>query len=396
MATPLNNAELLNRITELRTSGVLWKKVKDIINTEFNLDYATGTYRLYYNSVAADSHIDPIDHATGQRRASLKARQVNKLNQRLIDAKILQEDLLRDLKSVIPAVAKREVVPFEAPDFCEEKMTVELLLSDIQIGKLMTDFSSEIARKRLREYARASAFKISQHVASGYHVERIVLAMLGDIIESSKKHINSATSTDCSTTDQIKKAFEYLFTEVIDPLAQLGIPMDVVCVTGNHDHDGHGLLMFKPGREHYSWVFYHAIKMLAEARGYDHLKFNIPEGSFAIEEIYGHGILYEHGVGISVSESSMQSHLSKRANQLKRFLTYFRMGDKHNISRFNNDRLVVNGAFFGGDDKGEEFSGISGFDSNAAQIMLCHVKRKKGDRRLPIYDSFVIQLQHVR
>lgn len=396
MATPLNDQAVLDRIKQLRTSGVLWKTVASIVNEEFGFEYAVGTYRLHYNDVVGDSDIDPIDHAVGQRRASLKARQVNKLNRDLMDARILKDDLLRDMKAAIAKTSKREVVPIPIPEFCDKEMTVELLLSDLQIGKIMTDFSSEVARKRLREYSRAAILKIQQHIESGYRVERIVLAMLGDIIESSKKHLDSARATDCSTTDQIKKGFEFIFTEVVDQLAMLGIPMDVVCVTGNHDHDGHGMMMFKPGREHYSWIFYHAIKMLSEARGYDHVKFDIPEGSFATTEIYGHGILYEHGVGVSVSESSMQSHLSKRANQLKRFLTYFRMGDKHNISRFNNDRLVVNGAFFGADDKGEEFSGISGFDSMAAQLMLCYVKRKKGDRRLPIYDSFVIQLQHVR
>jgi hypothetical protein len=75
-------------------------------------------------------------------------------------------------------------------------------------------------------------------------------------------------------------------------------------------------------------------------------------------------------------------------------ITYFRVGDKHHICRFNEDTLVVNGAFFGSDTEGTEYSGISGYESDAGQIMFFHVPRKD-DRRLTIYDSFVIQLAHI-
>lgn len=73
------------------------------------------------------------------------------------------------------------------------------------------------------------------------------------------------------------------------------------------------------------------------------------------------------------------------------------MGDKHSVSRFNEDTLIVNGAFFGckPSDLGEEYSSVQGYSARAAQLVLFHVPRKKEDDRLTIYDSFLIQLNHI-
>ena len=71
------------------------------------------------------------------------------------------------------------------------------------------------------------------------------------------------------------------------------------------------------------------------------------------------------------------------------------MGDKHNICRFNNDRLVVNGAFFGDSRSGEEYSGIVGYDGEPAQLMFAHVERRDNSRTT-IFDSLAIQLGHIK
>jgi len=218
--------------------------------------------------------------------------------------------------------------------------------------------------------------------------------MLGDIIESDKKHLNSGRACDSGTAEQMTNAQTAIFLDVIEPLAQLGIPMDVIMVTGNHDHDGHGLNMFEPGKNHLSYPMFHAIKSFVEFRGYKHVKSFIPIGCFHIHQIYNHNILYEHGVGVSCAEASMKSRRQQRSQQTRKMITYMRVGDKHNVTRFNEDTLVVNGAFFGSDTEGTEYSGISGYEADAGQIMFFHVPRDD-DRRLTIYDSFVIQLAHI-
>lgn len=207
-----------------------------------------------------------------------------------------------------------------------QPLTVELLLSDLQIGKLAANYNTQVARERLYEYGRAALFQIDQKVKAGYRIERIVLAILGDVIESDKKHKNSARATDSGTAEQMHDAMVGIYELVLEPLARLGVSMDVICVTGNHDHDDHGLLMYKPGREQLSFPLYHSLQYVTARSGYPWVNFHIPEGSFATTDFYGQYVLYEHGVGVSVTESSMKAHKIKRSEQVRKHITYFRMG----------------------------------------------------------------------
>lgn len=272
-------------------------------------------------------------------------------------------------------------------------MTVEVLLSDLQIGKLSPTYNTEVARKRLYELGRAVLFQIEQKISLGYRVERIVLGLLGDIIESDKKHKNSARATDTGTAEQIADAIEGIWQFIVQPLAKLGIPMDIAAVPGNHDWDDHGMGMFRPGRDMLSFPLYRSLEMLTRAAGYGNVKWDIAEGTYTTVDFYGQKALYEHGVGVSCAEAAMKAHKIKRSEQEGRHLTYFRMGDKHNVSTFDCGRYVVNGAFFGSGPTGQEYSGIAGFSSVAGQWMGFHVARP--DKRLTLYDTFTIQLEHI-
>ncbi|KWI10917.1 hypothetical protein [Burkholderia ubonensis] len=272
-------------------------------------------------------------------------------------------------------------------------LTVEILLSDLQIGKLSGTYNTDIAFNRLRALGEALLFQIKQKVDAGYNVERIILAIIGDIIESDKKHDNSARATDTGTAQQIHDATVGIFEFILKPLAQLGIQLDVPCVTGNHDWDGHGITQFRPGREQLSYPLYKALELLCHTARMDHVRFDIPDGVFTTAHIYGQTVLYEHGVGVSVTEQAMKTHKIKRSEQLGKYITFFRMGDKHNVCSFNSGQYVVNGAFFGSDNEGVEYSSIAGFSSVPAQWMGFHTPRD--DSRFTLYDSFVIQLAHV-
>lgn len=272
-------------------------------------------------------------------------------------------------------------------------VTVEVLLSDLQIGKLSPGYNTNVARKRLFEFGRAVEFQIEQKASVGYRIEKIVLGLLGDIVESDMKHSNSGRATDSSTAEQIFDATQGLFEFVIEPLARLGIPMEIMAITGNHDWDGHGINMFEPGKNHFSWCLYRSLEMLTTRVGYRNVKWTVPEGTYGIVDFYGQKALYEHGVGVAATEVAMRGHKIKRSEQEKQHLTYFRMGDKHTVTSFNAGQHVVNGAFFGACAGGTEYSGIAGYSSVPAQWMGFHVARK--DNRLSLYDSFVIQLDHI-
>jgi hypothetical protein len=272
-------------------------------------------------------------------------------------------------------------------------LTVEILLSDLQIGKLSGTFNTAVAFKRLKEFGEALVFQIKQKAAAGFKVERIILAIIGDIIESDKKHDNSARATDTGTAQQIHDATVGIFRHVIEPLAALGIRLDIPCVTGNHDWDGHGITMFRPGREQLSYPLYKALELLSETAGHKHVTFDVTDSICTYTEIYGQTVLYEHGVGVAVTESAMRAHKIKRSEQQGKYITFFRMGDKHNVCSFNSGQYVVNGAFFGSDSEGTEYSSIAGYSSVPAQWMGFHTPRS--DSRFTLYDTFTIQLGHI-
>lgn len=350
------------------------------------------------------TEMDHTDFATGFDRAKEVVRSRNAMvennrlradNRALSDAVGTRQGFLDAADRLLSELPSRPPVDFRKflGGQSGTPMTVELLLSDLQIGKLSPGYNTLIARKRLFEFGRAAAFQIEQKASVGYRIERVVLPLLGDIIESDKKHANSARATDTGTSEQIYDAQEGLFLFVIEPLARLGIPIEIHGIPGNHDHDGHGLVMFQPGRQQLSWPIYRTLELLTARAGYSNVRFVIPEGSYSIAEFYGQYALYEHGVGVAVTEQAMKAHKIKRAEQEKRHITYFRMGDKHTVTSFNAGQMVVNGAFFGATAGGTEYSGIAGYSSVPAQWMGFHVPRP--DSRLTLYDNFIIQLEHI-
>ncbi len=398
LRTKFTNNEIIDAIN--CASGNLTQAAKDLSSLKRG---KVSRQLLKYWSVNIDTvvtniavHADDVVKSEAQKRtAQVENNRLRKITRDVLDAETTKREVLEGIKLACQAIAPLPPINMTVnrnPD--GKKMTVELLFSDLQIGKLMDTFNTQLAIKRLREYSEVAIERIQSYIKSGYDVERIVLASVGDIIESDKKHANSARATDTGTATQLADAITYITSLVIDPLANLGIPMDIICITGNHDHDDHGLVMFKPGKEQLSWPMYHAMRMISEAKGYDHVSYVIPEGAFHVDSIYGCHVLYEHGVGVAASEVGMRKRMADRTKQIKQFITLFRMGDKHNICRFNNDTMVVNGAFFGDDRTGSEYSGICGYDGYPAQIMFAHVPRSD-NYRTTIFDSLAIQLGHV-
>lgn len=336
---------------------------------------------------------DRAKNLASLRNARAETTKLRRDNLALAGAVGSRQDFLDAVEQLTVDLGERPPVDYSAfiGSQAGTPITVELLLSDLQIGKLSPSYNTQIARRRLFEYARTALFQMEQKAAVGYRIERIVLAMLGDIIESDKKHENSGKATDSTSAEQIFDAMSSIFEFVIEPLARLGIPVDVIGVVGNHDWDGHGLNMFEPGKSQFSWPLYKSIELLTQRAGYRNVTFTIPEGSYAVVDFYGQKALYEHGVGVSNAEQAMKAHKIKRSEQEREYITYFRMGDKHTVTSFNSGQMVTNGAFFGAGPGGMEYSEISGYASVPAQWMGFHVPRKKPGM-FTLYDNFTIQL----
>ena len=252
--------------------------------------------------------------------------------------------------------------------------TLEMLFSDLQIGKVSRYYNTAVARRAVRLYGQG----IMKNIASKrnvYDVERLVFAMIGDIVEDHLKHgVDSATSTDTGLAEQMQDAIEIVWEEIIQPLAQLKIPMDIICITGNHGCSTHkGMDSFKAGRFSYDFVIHNTLKKFCQIAGYNHVTFDIPDGTFGSCEIYGKTAIYEHGYHNNFSEKGMTDQMLKRGQQIQKHVTYWRQGDKHHHTTFGQGEQVLNGAFFGIDQEGLEYSGILGFNSVPSQTIMYHV-----------------------
>lgn len=352
-------------------------------------------YWLSTMDVTESHDVDRAKELIKTRNAQTTNNTLRRDNRALIEALGNKEDFIDGITKAVAAINKAKL-PARPKQKTGTPVTVELVFSDLQIGKLSSEYNTAVAMKRVEAYGKAVMMQIEQKIKLGFRVERVILAIIGDIIESDKKHDNSARATDTGTAQQIHDATVAIWKFVLLPLATLGVRVDVPCVTGNHDWDGHGITMFRPGREQLSYPLYKALELVAQTAGLRQFHFDVVDGSFAHQSIYGQRVLYEHGVGVAVTEASMKAHKIKRTEQLGEFITYFRMGDKHNVSQFNSGQYVVNGAFFGSEGTGIEYSSIAGFSSVAAQWMGFHCPRKVGDGRFTLYDQFIIQLAHIK
>lgn len=330
------------------------KKLKDIARTK-----KSNSYTAKENRVILQAWNDWDDVLSS---VSSAAKEINKLN----------------LKSNKKSKKNRR----------KKGMTKELLLSDIHFGKLTDSFNLEILKQRLDEVVHATISEIERD-SKEYNIDEIVVAFLGDIIENYSMHVlESAKGCEFGNAKQIHEALKNLFSRVIIPLNKLGIPMRVIGVTGNHDRDGTQRTMHDPGQENFTYIIYNAIKDFSEFAGLKNIKFVIPKEPWAIVEIYGNKVLYEHYDNCkSPDRKALEAHMTKRAHQLDCLIDYMRGGHFHEPTSFKNGRIQINGCLTGND----SFASVLGFNGEASQTLNSFVNSEK--RRYKMYRSFNILLE---
>jgi predicted MPP superfamily phosphohydrolase len=299
-----------------------------------------------------------------------------------------RDDILEAVKAAVKTIGKIKVKPLKLPKKKGKKgMTKELLLSDIHFGKLTDTFNLEICKQRLETVVNATIGEI-QRDSKDYNIDEIVVGILGDIIENYSMHVlESAKGCEFGNSKQVYEALINLFKIVIVPLNQLGIKMRVVMVTGNHDRDGQKRTYHNPGEENFTYIIYNAIKDLSEAAGLKNISFEIPKVPWALIEIYGNSVLYEHYDNCkNADRKGLEGLMTKRANQLSTTIDYMRGGHFHEPTSFRNGRIMINGCLTGTD----SFASVLGYNASASQTVNSFVN---SSRRYKMYRSFNILLE---
>lgn len=313
---------------------------------------------------------------------------VSHLEAQLADKQTFEKNLLSTIENLGKSIPKMKINKAKVPKINKsKKMTVELMLSDIHYGKSSDTFNLKKCRERMRDLVSVFLSEIEQKQKT-FNVEKVVLALIGDIIESSSMHgMESMMSSEFGNSKQVQEAIESLFYDVILPVSQTGIQIVVPCVPGNHDRYDTSRTMQKPGLNNLSWIIYNMLEQLAKAHKLNNVKFQITEDSYLVLNIYGSNVLYEHGDELkNVQKGTILGHMEKRGRQEKKQIDMARFGHWHEYVCFNRGQAIINESVCGQD----SYAKIKGFASTAGQTINFYVETKK--RPTSFYYSFPVFL----
>jgi hypothetical protein len=383
-------------IRKQREAGKTWRQITDLFNKKFGADRSEDAIRLKYGEEKNKGEITEIDLALAKHNRTI--RQTNtRLRQEAnaaIDALNLNDAILEEFKDLLKTW---KAVPLptrhiEIKKDKKKKAILELLLSDLHIGQETPSFNFEIARKRLAEVREVFIFEIGK-AANAYHIQKLIIGMLGDIINSYEFHgLQSAITSEDVTPVQVVQAVQMLFTEILRPIAKLGFPVEIVATAGNHDRVQKERHTYRVGQESLTYIMYKMLELLCQTAGLNEVTFNIPRMSYGFADIFGHTALYTHGdtSGLSLNRKAIESYLADRQSQMNQIITFMRMGHLHEFSVFGRGRAICNSTLVSDDG----FSDELGYRNEPGQAISCYVETMK--RKTPFYWSYLVSVEGIK
>lgn len=404
MAQPVekfSDAELAFIANLKEETPLEWAEITEKFNKKFHKDKSLDAVKKGYQRNR--ERLDDSNNVLRLMRDTARVRKNASLNAK--DSKIIldlweqREDLLDAVKGAIKDLNKFSAKPIELPKPGKGKqgMTLELLISDVHVGKLTKTFNHEVLKRRLKQVSDTT-IKEMQRASEHYKIERVILAFIGDLIESATMHgLESARSSEFGNSRQIQECLTQMFHLVLVPIAeaaaQLGAVVDCVGVTGNHDRTEQDRTFNSPGEENVTWIIYKTMEEMSKIAKLKNVSWAIPTDPYQYMEIYGEGVVYEHydNAKGANQRAGIENLLSKRVNQIKKPVVFIRGGHFHEPMESGIGKIVINGNVPGNDG----YSTVHGFDCEPSQTLNFYIKREKSDsiRRLTsFYKRFLIQL----
>jgi rRNA-processing protein FCF1 len=352
---------------------------------------ANALRKAFYRYEGLEVETNPVVESLKAANRSKKAKAiVLKENNAIIDYLQKRQDLLAEIKDLLDDIkfTKPQIIK-PVIDKKKRKMTIEAMLTDLHYGKKTKTFNTEVAKRRMRKFGQVLLSEIKRY-SSLYAIEKLITFLGGDIIENATFHgIESRRASEYGNSEQVVNAVKSLFEDYFVPIASTGIPMVVVCVTGNHDREDEHQTYQDPGRENLTWIIYKMLEQMCQLAGFNQISFIIPDGVFHVLKVYNSSILYEHGNFIKggVTRKSCESHISKRSKQVGQLIRFARFGHFHEKTMFGRGRVIVNASLPGQD----SYSEINGYDSEASQTINYYIETE--DRPDPFYHSFPVCLE---
>jgi hypothetical protein len=301
---------------------------------------------------------------------------INKLEKQLGNQINFEDQILKTIRNAIERLNPQPyVIPKFVPKLNKKNMTMELMLSDIHFGKKSESFDLSVLKTRLAKLTDIFLSEIKFKQDQGYNVERLVISLLGDIMESYTMHgSESSLSCEFGNPKQIYTAIKVLFDQVFLPIAKTGIKIDVPAVAGNHDRTEVHRTFNNPGENYMTWVIYNCLKDYCQIAGLTNIKFDIPICGFTTVDIYGHTMLIEHLDNLkSTAKGSLDDLITDRSKQLGVQIKMIRGGHWHEYVCYERGRAIINESVCGQD----SYAKVKGYSSTAGQTINFYVDDKK-------------------
>lgn len=383
----------LVELVQLRRSGLGWNDVAEKFNKKFNSDKSYDALRLTYNRYQhmfdlSDKQVQ-VKQLQDIVRSKKQSSKIAKENKVILESLVVQDEILDRVKDLITKLNKTNFSKISKPKFDKTKkpMTIEVMLSDLHYGKKTDTFDLQVARRRMRELCHTVLAEIERNKKI-YNVQRLIVALLGDIIESSSMHgIESAVGCEFTNSRQVVEAISSIFEDVLIPLAKTGLQIDIPAVTGNHDRSETNRTMHDPGEQNLTYIIYKSLEMLCKQSGFKNISFYIPKVPYQLLNIYGNNVLYEHYDNAKANtRNALLALMSDRQNQVKKVIDFMRGGHFHEETIYGRGKIIVNGSLPGPD----SYSVVKGYESYSTQIINFYVATT--ERPTCYYRSFPVYL----
>lgn len=385
--------EHIRTIINLKRQNYTWNDICKELKNNFGLEKTPNavakTYKRYkdYN-VSNDEMLKNIQATYSARKKNSKLSKEVRLLAETLNTK---EDIIEEIRNMILSLDLPKVsIAKPSANKNKTELAIEVLISDIHIGIKTKSTDTEITQQRVRKVTEVAIEEYERH-SKNFNVVKFQVLLNGDIIQGNKLHPDSSESCETTDAEQMADAIKILFYDVVLPLAQVGIQVDVVGVCGNHDRQGKDRPIVNPGKNYLTYTIYKSMEMLCEASKLKNVSWNIPEEEYAIYEMFGHHFLVEHGhaSGIKPNAQSLERQLLKRSNLVGQILKGIRIGHFHEPLIGGVGRFIVNGSSVSDDHYGASL----GYKSYPCQMINFYVNTHKRDTSY--YYSFPVNLSEI-
>lgn len=160
----------------------------------------------------------------------------------------------------------------------------------------LNEYNIEISKRRVELYFKRLLYMITQARKSGYRVDTLVLALLGDFItgyiHEELEEVNELTPV------QATLVIQELLIKGISALSEDGKLKKIIipCINGNHGRTTKRKRYTTGYKNSYEWLMYNNIRdLFARIGGFNNVEFIVPESEFIYLNLFGYINKFSHG-----------------------------------------------------------------------------------------------------